>query len=224
MLVQSSNRTIQSLRVQSCGTNAPSHDSEPHAANPSTRESGGLPGHNDLAHLYQMAWMARVLATSRPKRHVDISEFGCFAAVAGAFVPVEVCCPLSPIPNLPGVRVRSVDPTDLPYRDASLESVSCSAEVDSMTALAAELKRILAPDGSLLYVCPVGKPSETPGSHRVYAFGQVLDRFEGLDLEEFSLIPDDGASSGLLINPDLRLADRQHRGWGCFWFRNPLHA
>ena len=168
--------------------------------------------------------MARVLATSRPKRHVDISASACFAAVAAAFVRVELCCPLSPAPILPGVRTRTVDPTDLPFRDASVESVSCSAEVESMTGLGAELKRILVPDGSLLYVCSLGKPSAVQGPRRVYSFGEALDGFEGLDLEEFSLIPNDGAPNGMLINPDPRLADGRHRGLGCFWFRKPINS
>lgn len=220
MLVQSSNRRVPPDRVHASGAGGPSCDPGPQSA----RVAVGRFAPIDSAYIYQMAWMARVLATSPPKRHVDISTSACFAAVAAAFVPVELCCPLSPAPILPGVRTRTVDPTDLPFRDASVESVSCSAEVQSMTELDAELKRILAPDGSLLYVRPLGKPSAVQGPRRVYTFGEVLDGFEGLDLEEFSLIPNDGAPNGLLINPDPRLADRQHRGLGCFWFRKPIHS
>jgi len=180
--------------------------------------------------------MARVLATSRPQRHVDISASGCFAAVASAFVPVEFCGPRPNPPKVPGARARTIDVAELPFRDASIESVSCTGIVESLgvgldgDALdadadlksIAELKRILASDGSLLFVCPVGKPRTVPGSQRVYAFGQVLDYFDGLDLEEFSLIPDRDVGEAILVNPDQRLADRQRHGLGCFWFRKPV--
>lgn len=180
--------------------------------------------------------MARVLATSRPRRHVDISSSACFAAVAAAFVPVEFCSPRPDPPKVPGARVRTIDVDELPFRDASIESISCAGIVESLgvgldgDALdadadlesIAELKRILASDGSLLFVCPVGKPRAVPGSHRVYAFGQVLDYFGGLDLEEFSLISDGDMGEALLVNPDQRLADRQSHGVGCFWFRKPV--
>jgi len=84
----------------------------------------------------------------------------------------------------------------------------------------AELKRVLAPDGSLLLVCSIGKGGSDDRS-RAYTFGDILDWFEGLDLEEFALVPDAPAETGLIVNPEQTAPSRQQAGFGCFWFRKP---
>ena len=180
---------------------------------------------------YQSAWIARVLATAQPNRHVDISSNPIRTASA---VPTSIES-LTIGRAASDAATRTIDPTNLPFRNASLESVSCSgiveslgfgengpmdaeADLDAMT----ELKRVLAADGSLLFICPIGKPRVIYDLHRVYSFGQVLDAFDGLDLEEFSLIPDGRAATGLLINPDEQITNQQIHGYGCFWLRKPL--
>ena len=54
----------------------------------------------------------------------------------------------------------------------------------------AELKRVLAVGGSLLFVAPVGKPKIMFNAHRVYSYDEITKYFEGLELREFALIPD----------------------------------
>lgn len=188
----------------------------------------------DPVSIHRSAWIANALATSQPKRHVDISDSPLLAAIVGAFVSTHWygygAAPL----KLAGSPSNTVNPLDLPFRAAGVPSISCTGiierlglgqedcELDPDADLKAmeELKRIIAPDGSLLLVLPIGKPCVLFDSHRIYSFGQVLDCFEAFDLEEFAVIPDAGA--GLVLNPDHRLADRQTCGAGCFWFRKPL--
>src|ERR1019366_7140795 len=43
----------------------------------------------DPHYTYHPAWAARVLARTRPAKHVDISSILCFSAIISAFVPVE---------------------------------------------------------------------------------------------------------------------------------------
>lgn len=186
-------------------------------------------------YVYHSAWAARVLATARPKRHVAIDTCPYFAAIAAAFVPVDYYTVRPPAPTIPGLRTGSVELPMLPFRDGSIPSLSCAGLVESLgfgreadeidpdadLKAIAQLNRVLAPDGSLLFICPIGKPRVIFDSHRVYSFGQVLDCFEGLDLEEFALIPENGAGAGLLVNPDERVANRQEQGVGCFWLRKP---
>ena len=43
----------------------------------------------DPHYTYHPAWAARVLARTRPVKHVDISSILCFGAVVSAFIPVE---------------------------------------------------------------------------------------------------------------------------------------
>ena len=193
---------------------------------------------SDFNYIHQSAWLARALATSQPKRHVDFSACPCLAAIASAFVPIEALAPSAMIVGVPGMRMTIADPAALPFRDATVGSISSSgiierlgfgrdgSAVDPDADLVAieELKRVTAPDGSLLLVCPIGKPRVLFDHHRVYAFGQVLDYFEGFDLEEFALVPDDAAAQGLVLNPDQRVTDRQTHGSGCFWFRRPAAA
>ena len=185
--------------------------------------------------VHELGWLARVLATSQPRRHADVSTSPILSAMAGAFVPTHwYACRPEPV-ELPGLRTISTNPLELPFRTASVDSLSCSGVIESLglgqdgmpydpeadLKCIDELKRALAPDGSLALVCPVGKPCVLFDSHRVYSFGQIMDYFEGLDLEEFALVPDTGSTCGLLINPDRRVTDRQTHGSGCFWFRKP---
>jgi SAM-dependent methyltransferase len=83
----------------------------------------------------------------------------------------------------------------------------------------AELGRVLAPGGSLLFVVPIGRPRLRFNAHRVYAYGQIADAFRDLELVEFSLIPDDAPSVGMVRRATPEQADRQEYGCGCFWFR-----
>src|SRR5258708_1861119 len=115
---------------------------------------------------YQSAWIARVLATAQPKRHVDISSN---PARTASTAPTSIESFTIGQATSDADTLRTIDPANLPFRNASLESVSCSgiveslgfgqndpmdpeADLDAMT----ELKRVLASDGSLLFICPIG--------------------------------------------------------------------
>lgn len=82
-----------------------------------------------------------------------------------------------------------------------------------------ELRRVLAPGGSLLFAVPVGRPSLRFNGHRIYAFAQIRDAFADLGLVEFVLILDDAHPGGLVRNAEPGLADEQNYGCGCFHFR-----
>ena len=160
---------------------------------------------------------------------MDISASACFAAIASAFLHVDFY-EFDPLAlNLPNLRTGILDFDPLPFRDASLESVSSAGIIEwlgsdartcgeDMSALR-ELARVVAPDGSVLIPLPVGQPRPGGGSNRVYTFGQVLDAFEGFELEEFILISDGITGQSPLMNPDPSLVERQEYGIGCFWLR-----
>ncbi|HWW74963.1 MAG TPA: DUF268 domain-containing protein, partial [Pyrinomonadaceae bacterium] len=82
----------------------------------------------------------------------------------------------------------------------------------------AELRRVLAPGGTLLFVVPIGRPKIMFNAHRIYSYRQVVDSFGGLALKEFALIPDDPAAGGLIRAATEEQADSQSYGCGCFWF------
>ena len=79
-----------------------------------------------------------------------------------------------------------------------------------------ELKRVLAQNGDLLFVTPVGKPKIEFNAHRIYSYEQIKEYFSPLTIKEFSLIPDSG---GIIINADPALVKEQNYGCGCFWFK-----
>jgi hypothetical protein len=86
----------------------------------------------------------------------------------------------------------------------------------------AELKRVTAPGGSLIFVSPIGRPRLLFNAHRIYSYAQVMEYFSGFILKEFSLIPDTARTDGIIMNADASLADKQTYGCGCFWFIKPI--
>jgi hypothetical protein len=75
--------------------------------------------------------------------------------------------------------------------------------LDPMADLKAinELKRILSPNGDILFVVPVGKVKIMFNAHRIYSKQQILDLFEGFSIQEFVLIPESDNEGGILIDP-----------------------
>ncbi len=87
----------------------------------------------------------------------------------------------------------------------------------------AELSRVLAPEGSLLFVVPVGKPRIVFNAHRVYSYEQIVSYFADLELKEFALIPENARDGGLIPEATAKMVRTQNFGCGCFWFRRPSH-
>lgn len=187
----------------------------------------------DRHYVYHTAWAARVLARTRPARHVDIASSLYFCALVSAFVPVEFYDARPADLVLDNLRSGRADLLHLPFADASLPSLSCMHVVEHIglgrygdpldpradLAAAAELRRVLAPGGDLLVVVPVGRPRVQFNAHRVYAYGHVTRMFAGLHLVEYALIPDEPARGHLLVGASEALSDAQSYGGGCFWFR-----
>ena len=84
-----------------------------------------------------------------------------------------------------------------------------------------ELIRVLAPAGNLLIVVPIGISKIMFNAHRIYDHNEFIKLFVGLNLKEFTLIPDKAVDGGLVLNPDKELMDKQTYGCGCFWFTKP---
>ena len=83
-----------------------------------------------------------------------------------------------------------------------------------------ELQRVLAPNGNLLFVVPVGKPKVMFNAHRIYSYNQVMEQFRDFRLMEFALIHERG-DEGLLTGTTSEMVDAENYGCGCFWFKRP---
>ena len=186
-------------------------------------------------YLYHLAWAARILQRTRPARHVDVSSALQFACILSAFVPTDYY-EFRPVSlGLDGLATAAADLKQLPLRDRSVLSLSCMHVVEHVglgrygDALDAEgdlraiseLSRVLATDGNLLLVIPVGVPRVQFNAHRVYSYEQIVASLPGLRLVEFSLITDYDDPAGLVVNASPELARKQSYGCGCFWFQRP---
>lgn len=186
----------------------------------------------DRHYIYHPAWAARVLAQTRPEWHVDISSSLNFCTLVSAFIPVRFYDYRPAELRLSNLTSTPADICALPFPDASVHSISCMHVVEHIglgrygdpidpngdLKAIAELKRVLAPGGDLLFVVPVGRPRIMFNAHRIYSYGQIVGCFSEFKLIEFALIPDCPVDGGLISNASKELADSQKYACGCFWF------
>ena len=190
----------------------------------------------DRHYVFHTAWAARVLSRLRPARHVDVGSSLYFVTGVSAFVPIEFVDIRPARLGLDGLDARAGSLAALPFADRSVESLSCMhvlehvglgrygdpVDYDGDLAAATELARVLAPGGRLLMVVPVGGRARIQfNAHRIYQVSQLQEMFVGLELEEFTLIPDSAADGDLVTDPPRELVERQSYGCGCFVFRRP---
>ncbi len=187
----------------------------------------------DRHYLYHPAWAARIVAQNKPQFHVDISSTLHFCALVSAFIPVRFYDYRPVDLQLSGLHSEAADLLSLPFASESISSLSCMHVVehvglgrygepldpDGDLKSIAELKRVLASGGSLLFVIPVGKPKIAFNAHRIYSYDQIIDCFSELELMEFTMIPDNQDDIGLVRQATREFADRQTYGCGCFWFK-----
>lgn len=188
----------------------------------------------DPEYLYHLAWAARVLAETRPERHVDIASWVYFPALVSAFVPMEFYEFQPSFIRLSNLSCGRADLTNLLFADNSIPSLSCMHTVEhiglgrygdpidptgDLTAMS-ELSRVLAPGGQLLFVVPTGPARVTFNAHRSYAYEQIVAAFKGLRLDDFHYIPSNARlrkpvehadTSDVRADPD--------GGCGCYLFR-----
>lgn len=186
----------------------------------------------DRHYVYHVAWAIRKVLEIRPEFHTDISSSLYFCANLSAMIPTKFYDYRPANLKLSNLDCERADLTKLPFADNSIRSLSCMHTVehiglgrygdpidpDSDLKAAAELRRVLAPNGSLLFVVPVGKPKIEFNAHRIYSYDMVLEMFPGLKLKEFYLIPELEKNGDPIHDAGKELADKQNYACGCFWF------
>lgn len=187
----------------------------------------------DRHYIYHCAWAARALADIRPAIHTDISSSLYFCTIVSAFVPVRFYDYRPAAVALSNLSSGTSDLLALPFANATIESLSCMHVIEHVglgrygdpldpegdLKAMAELKRVLAPGGSLLFVVPLGRPRIMFNAHRIYSYAQIMEYFGELELKQFALIPDDPQEGGLVFDASEALTDRQTYGCGCFWLK-----
>lgn len=189
----------------------------------------------DTHYIYHPAWAARILAQIRPPYHVDISSKLDFSTIVSAFIPVRFYDYRPAQISLSNLTSEYADLLNLPFKDASIPSLSCMHVVEHIglgrygdaidpegdLKAMRELERVLSHKGTFLFVVPIGKPQIQFNAHRIYSYKQILEYFKDLTLKEFTLIPDNAQKVGLIQNASEDESNQQAYGCGCFWFIKP---
>ena len=116
----------------------------------------------------------------------------------------------------------------MPFEEGSLESVSCLHVAEHIglgrygdpldplgtRKAAAELQRVVAPRGQLLFALPVGRPRVCFNAHRVHSPHDIVAMFPELQLVEFSGVDDTGA-----FRRHRTLEELEGAQYGCGMFR-----
>ncbi|MBI4945021.1 MAG: DUF268 domain-containing protein [Bacteroidetes bacterium] len=187
----------------------------------------------DRHYVYHTSWAARYLAKTKPEKHVDISSSLFFSGICSAFVKIEFYDYRPADLILNNLVCKPIDLIKLPFESNSIQSLSCMHTVehiglgrygdnldpDGDLKAINELRRVLAPNGNLLFVVPIGKPKIIFNAHRIYSHEQITEYFKDLRMIEFALIPENGNEGGLVINPPNELIMKQDYGCGCYWFK-----
>lgn len=160
----------------------------------------------DSHYLFQDTWAAQRIAELAPERHVDVGsrvDYVCFLTAITRVAFVDIRPLTAPIEGLEPISGSILD---LPFPDHALESLSCLHVVEhiglgrygdpldpqgSRKAMA-ELQRVVAPGGQLLFATPVGRPRVCFNAHRVHDPRVIPELFNELELVEFSGVDDGG--------------------------------
>ncbi len=183
----------------------------------------------DAHYVYHTSWAARKVKEINPAKHSDISSSLYFSGIVSAFIPVDFYDYRPAELTLSNLTSQEADLTKLFFADNSLSSLSCMHTVEHIglgrygdpidpgadLKAMAELIRVLAPGGSLLFVTPVGQPKIEYNAHRIYSFEMIKDYFKELSLKEFSLVDDNGR---FIEKANPEMVKDQKYACGCFWF------
>jgi SAM-dependent methyltransferase len=188
--------------------------------------------HFDRHYVYHTAWAARVIKEINPPVHVDISSLLYFSTLVSAFVPVQFYDYRPADLSLSNFHSDQADLLHLPFADNSIVSLSCmhtlehiglgryGDPVDPLADVKAieNLKRVLAPGGSLLIVVPIGKPKIEFNAHRIYSYEHIVSMVSNKEimLKEFAFIPEH--EGPMIRNADPALSLGADYACGCFWF------
>ena len=183
----------------------------------------------DAHYIYHPAWAARIVKKLNPAFHVDISSTLHFCTQLSAFIPVRFYDYRPALLNLENLESFKADLTNLFFESNSIECISCMhtiehiglgrygdpIDADGDIKAIQELKRVVKPGGTILFVVPVGKPKIIFNAHRIYYAPDILKLFDGFSLKDFSLVTD---NNEFIQDACIEQASDQKYACGCFWF------
>lgn len=184
----------------------------------------------DRHYIYHTAWASRILKQIDPSIHIDIGSSLYFISILSSFYKIIHYDYYPPLLRLDNVETKHANLLSLPFKTNSIYSLSCMHVVEhvglgrygdpidfngDITAIN-EIKRVIATNGHLLFVVPIGSSSLHFNAHRIYDAEWILNQFKDFELKNFSLIPDNN-ELGLIESPSLELCRNQNYACGCFY-------
>jgi SAM-dependent methyltransferase len=159
----------------------------------------------DPHYFHQDVWAAGRIAELGPEHHVDVGSRVDFVGFLSAITAVTFV-DIRPL----DVDIERLTPiagsiVNMPFDDRSLRSLSClhvaehiglgrygdPLDPEGTRNAAAELQRVLAPGGQLLFSLPVGRPRTCFNAHRIHGPREVVQMFPELEIVEFAGVDDD---------------------------------
>ena len=184
----------------------------------------------DAHYFYQQLWLFENVLKNKPKEHVDVGSTYQMSGYLSKIVPTTFI-DIRPInAKLENLKVLDASILDLPYKDNSLESVSCLHVIEHIglgrygdkidpngwEKACKELQRVLAEGGRLYVSVPIGKSKVCFNAHRVFDVEDVLKAFNELKLLEFSAVDDNGS---FMQSSDPQVFRKANYGLGMFVFK-----
>lgn len=184
----------------------------------------------DPHYFYQGNWLARRLAETKPRQHIDIGSSVLTIGVLSAHVPTIFVDYRPLVVRQSGLNSIAADITRLPFADRSVSSLSCLHVIEHIglgrygdpinaagARLAAEeLQRLIDRDGTLYLSTPIGRERVCFNAHRIFAPVTIQSMFSQLRLSKFSYVSDDGT---LHENAAIDQVPQLDYGCGFFEFR-----
>ena len=182
---------------------------------------------------WQGLWAADHLYRTGVHKHVDVAS-----SVAGFIAHILPFCEVTYVDlrplraSWPTLHYVSGSILALPFADRSVASLSClhvlehvglgrygdAVDPGAHRLAAAELRRVLAPEGTLLFSAPVGRERLRFDAHRIFDPATIEELFRPLTLRAFHLIPD--PSDHVINNARFEEARSCEFGCGLFVFEH----
>lgn len=158
----------------------------------------------DPHYFYQDVWAFKQVLKLAPSVHVDVGSTAIFVGMLSAIVDVTFV-DIRPLRvKLDRYSFRKGSILEMPFADGSIDSLSClhvaehiglgrygdPLDADGTKKAAAELSRVLAPGGRLLFSVPIGRSRVEFNAHRIHSAAKIVEYFSALNLLHFSGVDD----------------------------------